>query len=132
MQLLSRRHRERCQRCGQEVLETNLHGTYALSDRYSIQSYHQSHHRLQIVGGLHLAGPELADRIKPTVEFLSEDLVPAPTYVLPMHCSGFATKVALEAALGEGCVPAGVGHQVIINGSPGDEASLRPPSIRSR
>lgn len=85
-----------------------------------------------IVGGLHLAGPELADRIKPTVDFLSRDLVPAPTYVLPMHCSGFSTKVALEAALGEGCVPAGVGHHVIINGSPADEGILRPPSIRSR
>lgn len=62
------------------------------------------------MGGLHLAGPELADRIKPTVNFLAEELIPAPTYVLPMHCSGFAVKVALEAALGEGCVPAGVGH----------------------
>ena len=84
------------------------------------------------MGGLHLAGPELADRIKPTVNFLAEELIPAPTYVLPMHCSGFAVKVALEAALGEGCVPAGVGHHVIINGSPADEASLRPSSIRSR
>jgi len=86
---------------------------------------------VKIVGGLHLAGPELADRIKPTVYFLSEALIPAPTYVLPMHCSGFATKVALEAALGEGCVPAGAGHKVIINGVPEDDASLRPPSIRS-
>ena len=86
---------------------------------------------MQIVGGLHLAGPELGNRIRPTVDFLSEDLVPAPNYVLPMHCSGFATKVALEAALGEGCVPAGAGHKVIINGVPEDDASLRPPSIRS-
>jgi len=83
-----------------------------------------------IVGGLHLAGPELVDRIKPTIHFLSEALIPSPTYVLPMHCSGFATKVALEAALGEGCVPAGAGHKVIINGVPEDDASLRPPSIR--
>ncbi len=89
-------------------------------------------HLSQIVGGLHLAGPELADRIKPTVHFLSDDLVPAPTYVLPMHCSGFAVKVALEAALGEGCVPAGAGHRVTINGIPDDDATLRPPSIRSR
>ncbi|KAH9952970.1 metallo-beta-lactamase protein [Russula dissimulans] len=81
-----------------------------------------------IVGGLHLAGPELADRIKPTVDFLSRALIPAPTYVLPMHCSGFATKIALEAALGEGCVPAGAGHKVVINGVP---ENLRPPSIRS-
>ena len=86
----------------------------------------------QIVGGLHLAGPELADRIRPTVEFLSEGLIPAPTYVLPMHCSGFAAKIALEAALGEGCVPAGVGHRVIISGIPDGGACLRPPSIRSR
>jgi 7,8-dihydropterin-6-yl-methyl-4-(beta-D-ribofuranosyl)aminobenzene 5'-phosphate synthase len=86
---------------------------------------------VKIVGGLHLAGPELADRIKPTVHFLSEALIPAPTYVLPMHCSGFATKVALEAALGEGCVPAGTGHKVIINGIPEDDTRLRPPSIRS-
>ena len=85
---------------------------------------------VKIVGGLHLAGPELADRIKPTVHFLSEALIPAPTYVLPMHCSGFATKVALEAALGDGCVPAGAGHKVIINGVPEEDASLRHPSIR--
>jgi 7,8-dihydropterin-6-yl-methyl-4-(beta-D-ribofuranosyl)aminobenzene 5'-phosphate synthase len=88
-------------------------------------------HHVKIIGGLHLAGPELADRIGPTVSFLSKDLIPAPTYVLPMHCSGFATKVALEAALGEGCVPAGAGHKVFINGVPGDDPSLRPPSIRS-
>jgi len=49
-----------------------------------------------------------------------------------MHCSGFAVKVALEAALGEGCVPAGVGHTVTINGVPDDNATLQPPSIRSR
>jgi 7,8-dihydropterin-6-yl-methyl-4-(beta-D-ribofuranosyl)aminobenzene 5'-phosphate synthase len=89
-------------------------------------------HLVQIVGGLHLAGPELANRIRPTVDFLSEDLVPAPNYVLPMHCSGFAAKIALEAALGEGCVPAGVGHKVVISGIPDDDASLRPPGIRSR
>ena len=89
-------------------------------------------HLVQIVGGLHLAGPELAGRIRPTVEFLSEDLIPAPTYVLPMHCSGFAAKIALEAALGEGCVPAGVGHKVIISGVPDDDSNLRPPGIHSR
>ena len=87
---------------------------------------------VKIVGGLHLAGPELVDRIKPTIHFLSEALIPAPTYVLPMHCSGFATKVALEAAMGEGCVPAGAGHKVVINGVPEDDASLRLPSIRFR
>jgi 7,8-dihydropterin-6-yl-methyl-4-(beta-D-ribofuranosyl)aminobenzene 5'-phosphate synthase len=47
-----------------------------------------------------------------TVEFLSETLRPAPTYILPMHCSGFEVKLALEKALGAGCVPAGVGHKI--------------------
>jgi hypothetical protein len=59
-----------------------------------------------IVGGLHLGAPELLDRIPPTVEFLSKTLRPAPTYVLPMHCSGFQTKIALEKAFGDGCLPA--------------------------
>ena len=69
-----------------------------------------------------MAGPELAPRISPTIEFLSEKLRPAPTYVLPMHCSGFKAKVGLEAAFGDGCVPAGVGIKVDVQGSrEGDE-----------
>jgi len=81
----------------------------------------------QIVGGLHLAGTEFEPRVAPTIKFLSEQLKPAPTYVLPMHCSGFRTKVALENALGEGCVPAGVGHRVDIIGNKDDESLLHPP-----
>ena len=69
---------------------------------------------IQIIGGLHLAGPELMPRIPPTINFLSQSLSPAPTYVLPMHCSGFAVKCALEEAFGEGCVPAGVGIKISI------------------
>src|SRR5258708_17623219 len=83
-------------------------------------------HLPQIVGGLHLAGPELADRIKPTVDFLSVDLVPAPTYVLPMHCSGFAVNVALEAELGDDCVPDGADHRVTIIGSHNAVATIHP------
>lgn len=79
-----------------------------------------------IVGGLHLAGTEFEPRVAPTIKFLSEQLKPAPTYVL-MHCSGFRTKVALENALGEGCVPAGVGHRVDIIGNKDDESLLHPP-----
>ncbi len=78
----------------------------------------------QIVGGLHLAGSDLIERIPPTVDFLANKLRPSPTYVLPMHCSGFAAKIALEEAFGEGCVPAGVGHKVIVEGSPGAEKML--------
>jgi 7,8-dihydropterin-6-yl-methyl-4-(beta-D-ribofuranosyl)aminobenzene 5'-phosphate synthase len=70
-----------------------------------------------IVGGLHLAGPELQDRVGPTVDFIAARLVPAPTYVLPMHCTGFNAKVALAQALGEACVPAGTGMRVEFKGS---------------
>ncbi|KAF8119713.1 hypothetical protein EV363DRAFT_1323673, partial [Boletus edulis] len=69
-----------------------------------------------VIGGLHLAGPELVPRIPRTVNFLANELRPAPTYVLPMHCSGCQSKIALERALGEGCVPAGVGIKVEIRG----------------
>lgn len=62
-----------------------------------------------IIGGLHLAPPDCEPTIEPTVRFLTKELRPAPTYILPMHCSGFNCKIALEKELGEGIVPAGVG-----------------------
>ncbi|OBZ67114.1 hypothetical protein A0H81_12902 [Grifola frondosa] len=83
-----------------------------------------------IIGGLHLAGPELVERIEPTVNFLANQMRPAPTYVLPMHCSGFAAKVALESALGQGCVPAGVGIKVEVNGDGDGEQMMFPPCSR--
>ncbi|OSC99332.1 hypothetical protein PYCCODRAFT_1446804 [Trametes coccinea BRFM310] len=82
-----------------------------------------------IIGGLHLAGTELVDRIPPTVDYLANQMRPAPTYVLPMHCTGFAAKVALEHALGEGCVPAAVGHKVIVEGTPESERMIHPPTV---
>ncbi|ELU37707.1 metallo-beta-lactamase superfamily protein [Rhizoctonia solani AG-1 IA] len=69
-----------------------------------------------IVGGFHLAGPELQDRVGPTVDFISERLIPTPSYVLPMHCTGFNAKVALAQALGDACVPAGSGISVEFKG----------------
>ncbi|KAF5380524.1 hypothetical protein D9615_004511 [Tricholomella constricta] len=80
-----------------------------------------------IIGGLHLAGPEFSPRVPPTVEFLSNQLRPSPTYVLPMHCSGFQSKLALEAAFGEGCVPAGVGMKVNIVGDRERDKEFFPP-----
>ncbi|KAI0081300.1 hypothetical protein K474DRAFT_1672045 [Panus rudis PR-1116 ss-1] len=87
--------------------------------------------RVQIVGGLHLATPDLVDRIEPTVDFLANKLRPAPMYVLPMHCSGFACKIALEKALGEGCVPAGTGIKVALDGNRELETKgmVIPPTI---
>ncbi|KAH7925942.1 hypothetical protein BV22DRAFT_1064021 [Leucogyrophana mollusca] len=80
-----------------------------------------------VIGGLHLAGTELTPRIPPTVNFLSKQLRPAPMYILPMHCSGFQAKVALEAEFGEGCVPAGVGMRVQVDGDREGDKRLTPP-----
>ncbi|KAG6879662.1 hypothetical protein C0992_013198 [Termitomyces sp. T32_za158] len=80
-----------------------------------------------VIGGLHLAGPEFSPRVPPTIDFLSTQLRPSPTYVLPMHCSGFQSKVALEHAFGEGCVPAGVGLKVRIVGDHAQEKMMFPP-----
>jgi len=79
-----------------------------------------------IIGGLHLAGPEFSSRVPPTVEFLSRQLRPSPTYILPMHCSGFQSKLALEAAFGEGCVPAGVGLKVNVVGDREQDKGIFP------
>ncbi|KAH9944682.1 beta-lactamase-like protein [Amylocystis lapponica] len=82
-----------------------------------------------IIGGLHLATPDLADRIAPTVDFFANKLRPSPTYVLPMHCTGFPAKVALEHALGEGVVPAGVGMKVEVTGDWEAEPKIFAPSV---
>lgn len=79
-----------------------------------------------VIGGLHLAGPELVPRIPDTVNFLANELRPAPAYILPMHCSGFQSKIALERAFGEGCVPAGVGIKVEIRGDREADERLLP------
>jgi 7,8-dihydropterin-6-yl-methyl-4-(beta-D-ribofuranosyl)aminobenzene 5'-phosphate synthase len=81
----------------------------------------------QVIGGLHLAGTEFSPRVPPTVDFLSKSLRPSPTYILPMHCSGFQSKLALEAAFGEGCVPAGVGLKVEVVGDRKSDGELFPP-----
>lgn len=84
---------------------------------------------VQVIGGLHLASPDLLDRIEPTVDFLANKMRPAPTYVLPMHCSGFGAKVALQHALGEGCVPAGTGMRVEVVGDGKAEKRMFAPTI---
>ncbi|KAJ7703090.1 hypothetical protein B0H17DRAFT_1157200 [Mycena rosella] len=80
-----------------------------------------------IIGGLHLAPPD--SPIEPTIAFLSRQIVPSPAYILPMHCSGFQCKVALEAAFGEGCVPAGVGMKVEVLGDRELDKRLYPATI---
>lgn len=112
------------QRCGRELLSANIHGT---STYFAALSYH-SPRTPQIIGGLHLAGTELVVRIPPTVDYLSNRLRPSPVYILPMHCSGFAAKVALEDAFGDGCVPAGVGHKIIVEGNQETDRMMHTPA----
>jgi len=82
-----------------------------------------------IIGGLHLAPPDSAVRIEPTVDFLSRKIIPGPVHILPMHCSGFQCKVALEAAFGDGCVPAGVGVKVEVLGDRDLDRRLFAPTV---
>lgn len=84
---------------------------------------------LQIIGGLHLGTPDLVDRIEPTVDFFASRLRPSPTYILPMHCTGFGAKIALECALGEACVPASTGMRVQIDGTPEAEKAMFAPVL---
>lgn len=67
-----------------------------------------------VLGGLHLAGPELAYRLEPTVNALVEF---SPDYVVPLHCTGFNAKVLLREKLGLKVVPGGVGTVVHIDSS---------------
>jgi len=82
-----------------------------------------------IVGGLHLSAPEVADRIAPTIEFLTDCVCPQPAvepparclcqrlkYIVPLHCTGFAARVALERVMGEECVVAGIGLNIVVKG----------------
>ena len=82
-----------------------------------------------VIGGLHLGGPEHAPRIPPTVDFLAKRMRPSPTYVLPMHCTGFNAKIALEDALGEGVVPTGAGNVVVVQGDAEADKRLFAPVV---
>ncbi|KAF7361803.1 7, 8-dihydropterin-6-methyl-4-(Beta-D-ribofuranosyl)-aminobenzene-5'-phosphate synthase [Mycena venus] len=82
-----------------------------------------------IIGGLHLAPPDLAERMEPTISFLSSKITPAPNFVLPMHCSGFQCKLELEKAFGDGCVPAGVGMKVDVLGDREFDKRLFAPTV---
>lgn len=65
-----------------------------------------------ILGGLHLAGPELAYRLEPTADALKEF---DPDYLVPLHCTGFNAKVMLREKLGAKVVPGGVGTVIRID-----------------
>lgn len=69
-----------------------------------------------LLGGYHLAGASVEDRIEPTVRDLG-DLV-APRTVAPGHCTGWRAAAALANAFGPGgCAPSVVGTRYLLNAS---------------
>lgn len=84
-----------------------------------------------VVGGLHLV-PATVQPVEETVELLSKKLQPPPDYVLPLHCTGLEPRGKLKAALGERCVPAGVGMKVVVKGSDALENELERRDVQPR
>lgn len=59
-----------------------------------------------VMGGFHLAPPETADRINPTIN----DLVALnPKYIITGHCTGAKTQAELTAKFSDNHIPYGVG-----------------------
>jgi 7,8-dihydropterin-6-yl-methyl-4-(beta-D-ribofuranosyl)aminobenzene 5'-phosphate synthase len=70
-----------------------------------------------LLGGYHLAGPSVEDRINSTVNDLAH--LVAPRLVSPGHCTGWRAASALSAAFGPSrFVPCVVGAQFILQAAP--------------
>jgi len=70
-----------------------------------------------LLGGYHLAGTTVEDRIEPTVRDLT-DLV-APRVVAPGHCTGWRAAAALANAFSPtGCAPSVVGTRYLLTPQP--------------
>jgi 7,8-dihydropterin-6-yl-methyl-4-(beta-D-ribofuranosyl)aminobenzene 5'-phosphate synthase len=66
-----------------------------------------------LLGGYHLAGTAVEDRIHPTVSDLAE--LVAPRIVAPGHCTGWRAAGALADAFGPGgCAPSVVGSRYVL------------------
>ena len=69
-----------------------------------------------LLGGYHLAGAAVEDRIAPTVRDLKELVV--PRIVAPGHCTGWRAAAALVNAFSPtGCAPSVVGTRYLLNAS---------------
>src|SRR3954469_23408171 len=69
-----------------------------------------------LLGGYHLAGAAVEDRIEPTVQDLTN--VVAPRIVAPGHCTGWRAAAALTNAFSPiGCAPSVVGTRYLLQGS---------------
>ena len=66
-----------------------------------------------LLGGYHLAGSAVEDRIEPTVRDLAEHV--APRFVAPGHCTGWRAANALAGAFGPGgYAPSVVGSRYVL------------------
>ncbi|KAK4689919.1 hypothetical protein P7C73_g206, partial [Tremellales sp. Uapishka_1] len=79
-----------------------------------------------VVGGFHLV-PTAQQPMKETIDFLARRLQPTPKFVLPLHCTGLEARGKLSAAMGEACIPAGVGMKVVCSATEDaqDDVDLR-------
>ena len=69
-----------------------------------------------LLGGYHLAGTTVEDRIEPTVHDIME--LVAPWIVASGHCTGWRAVAALANAFGpQGCAPSVVGTRYALNTS---------------
>jgi len=76
-----------------------------------------------VVGGLHLV-PTHQQPVKETVDFIARRIQPRPRFVLPLHCTGLEPRAKLRDALGDACIPAGVGMKVVLKGEETAEEAL--------
>jgi 7,8-dihydropterin-6-yl-methyl-4-(beta-D-ribofuranosyl)aminobenzene 5'-phosphate synthase len=74
-----------------------------------------------LLGGYHLAGATVEDRIEPTVRDLTE--LVEPNLVAPGHCTGWRAAGALANAFGPGrYAPSVVGSRYLLGPTPGRPA----------
>jgi 7,8-dihydropterin-6-yl-methyl-4-(beta-D-ribofuranosyl)aminobenzene 5'-phosphate synthase len=73
-----------------------------------------------LLGGFHLAGAMVEDRIEPTVRDLTQ--LVAPRLVAPGHCTGWRGSAALAGAFGDSYAPSVVGTRYVLT-APRDTAT---------
>jgi 7,8-dihydropterin-6-yl-methyl-4-(beta-D-ribofuranosyl)aminobenzene 5'-phosphate synthase len=66
-----------------------------------------------LLGGFHLAGTTVEDRIEPTVRDLKH--LVAPRFVAPGHCTGWRGAAALATSFGDSYAPSVVGTRYLLN-----------------
>ena len=83
-----------------------------------------------LLGGYHLAGTTVEDRIEPTVADLTDRV--APRIVAPGHCTGWRAAAALANAFSPtGYAPSVVGTRCLLNASEMEPWRCPPADVRA-